>query len=134
MPKSGNVFISVRDPDKEAICDVASELLEIGFKIYTSGTYNHLKNQGIECIKINKVKDGHPHIVDMIKNNEVHLIINTTEGARSIRDSFSIRKESQNHKISLTTTVSGAKAFCKAIKFIDDFDAMDLKKRHKAIQ
>ncbi len=135
LPKSGNVFISVRDPDKEAICDVASELLEIGFKIYaTSGTYNHLKNQGIECIKINKVKDGHPHIVDMIKNKEVHLIINTTEGARSIRDSFSIRKESQNHKISLTTTVSGAKAFCKAIKFIDDFDAMDLKKRHKAIQ
>ena len=134
LPKTGNVFISVRDHDKESINDVALELIEIGFKIFaTSGTYLHLKKSGIECSKINKVKDGHPHIVDMIKNNEVHLIINTTEGARSIKDSFSIRKEAQNHKISLTTTISGAKAFCKAIKFIDDFDALDLKQRHKSI-
>ena len=134
LPKTGNVFISVRDHDKEPICDVALELIDLGFKIYaTSGTYLHLKNSGVDCLKINKVKDGHPHIVDMIKNNEVHLIINTTEGARSIKDSFSIRKEAQNHKISLTTTVSGAKAFCKAIKFIDDFDALDLKQRHESI-
>ncbi len=134
LPKEGNVFISVRDHDKEPICEVASELIDMGFKIYaTSGTYNFLIDAGIACSKINKVKDGHPHIVDMIKNNEVHLIINTTEGARSIKDSFSIRKEAQNHKISLTTTVSGAKAFCKAIKFIDDFGAQDLKQRHESI-
>jgi len=134
LPKEGNVFISVRDHDKEPICEVASELIDMGFKIYaTSGTFNYLANAGIACSKINKVKDGHPHIVDMIKNNEVHLIINTTEGARSIKDSFSIRKEAQNHKISLTTTVSGAKAFCKAIKFIDDFGAQDLKQRHRSI-
>jgi len=134
LPKSGNVFISVRDHDKEPMCEVALELIDMGFTIYaTSGTYLHLKNSGVDCLKINKVKDGHPHIVDMIKNNEVHLIINTTEGARSIKDSFSIRKEAQNHKISLTTTVSGAKAFCKAIKFIDDFDAVDLKQRHESI-
>jgi carbamoyl-phosphate synthase large subunit len=134
LPKVGNVFISVRDHDKEPICEVASELIDMGFKIYaTSGTYNFLIDAGIACSKINKVKDGHPHIVDMIKNNEVHLIINTTEGARSIKDSFSIRKEAQNHKISLTTTVSGAKAFCKAIKFIDDFGAQDLKQRHESI-
>ena len=99
LPKVGNVFISVRDHDKEPICEVASELIDMGFKIYaTSGTYNFLIDAGIACSKINKVKDGHPHIVDMIKNNEVHLIINTTEGARSIKDSFSIRKEAQNHK------------------------------------
>jgi len=134
LPKSGNVFISVRDHDKDAICEVARELIDMGFSIYaTSGTYIHLKDSEIACSKINKVKDGHPHIVDMIKNNEVHLIINTTEGARSIKDSFSIRKEAQNHKISLTTTVSGAKAFCKAIKFIDDFDALDLKQRHESL-
>ena len=134
LPKEGNVFISVRDHDKEPICEVASELISIGFKVFaTSGTYNHLIQNAIKCCKINKVKDGHPHIVDMIKNNEVHLIINTTEGARSIKDSFSIRKEAQNHKISLTTTVSGAKAFCKAIKFIDDFGAQDLKQRHDSI-
>ena len=134
LPKTGNVFISVRDHDKESICEVALELIEMGFNICaTSGTYLHLKESGVLCSKINKVKDGHPHIVDMIKNNEVHLIINTTEGARSIKDSFSIRKEAQNHKISLTTTVSGAKAFCKAIRFIDDFDAVDLKQRHQSL-
>tara|TARA_B100000676_G_scaffold294834_1_gene333272 strand:- start:1601 stop:4828 length:3228 start_codon:yes stop_codon:yes gene_type:complete len=134
LPKEGNVFISVRDHDKEPICEVASELIDMGFHVYaTSGTFNYLVGAGVNCVKINKVKDGHPHIVDMIKNNEVHLIINTTEGARSIKDSFSIRKEAQNHKISLTTTVSGAKAFCKAIKFIDDFDAQDLKQRHNSI-
>ena len=134
LPKTGNVFISVRDHDKEPICEVAAELINMGFDIYaTSGTYLHLKESGVSCTKINKVKDGHPHIVDMIKNNEVHLIINTTEGARSIKDSFSIRKEAQNHKISLTTTVSGAKAFCRAIKFIDDFDAVDLKLRHESL-
>jgi len=134
LPKTGNVFISVRDHDKESICEVALELIEMGFNICaTSGTYLHLKESGVLCSKINKVKDGHPHIVDMIKNNEVHLIINTTEGARSIKDSFSIRKEAQNHKISLTTTISGAKAFCKAIRFIDDFDAVDLKQRHESL-
>ena len=80
LPKSGNVFISVRDHDKQPICEVASELISMGFKIFaTSGTFNHLVSEGIKCYKINKVKDGHPHIVDMIKNNEVHLIINTTE-------------------------------------------------------
>ena len=134
LPKTGNVLISVRDHDKEPICEVAAELINMGFDIYaTSGTYLRLKESGVSCTKINKVKDGHPHIVDMIKNNEVHLIINTTEGVRSIKDSFSIRKEAQNHKISLTTTVSGAKAFCKAIKFIDDFDAVDLKLRHESL-
>ena len=134
LPKTGNVFISVRDHDKKPICDVASELISMGFKIFaTSGTFNHLIESGVDCTRINKVKDGHPHIVDMIKNNEVHLIINTTEGARSIKDSFSIRKEAQNHKISLTTTVSGAKAFCKAIKFIDDFGVQDLKERHELL-
>jgi carbamoyl-phosphate synthase large subunit len=134
LPKTGNVFISVRDHDKESICEVALELIEMGFNICaTSGTYLHLKESGVLCSKINKVKDGHPHIVDMIKNNEVHLIINTTEGARSIKDSFSIRKEAQNYKISLTTTISGAKAFCKAIRFIDDFDAVDLKQRHQSL-
>ena len=69
----------------------------------------------------------------MIKNGDVHLIINTTEGARSIRDSFSIRKEANNYNVCLTTTISGAKAFCKAILFIDNFDATDIQSLHKTI-
>ena len=82
---------------------------------------------------MNKVKEGQPHIVDMIKNDDVHLIINTTEGARSIKDSFSIRKEANNNNVCLTTTISGAKAFCKAILFIDNFDATDIQSRHDTI-
>jgi carbamoyl-phosphate synthase large subunit len=69
----------------------------------------------------------------MIKNGDVHLIINTTEGARSIKDSFSIRKEANNNNVCLTTTVSGAKAFCKAILFIDNFDAIDIQSLHNTI-
>ena len=134
LPKTGNVFISVRDKDKEPVCDVAKELIKIGFNLFaTRGTQVHLEKKGIKCERINKVKQGHPHIVDMIKNGNVHLIINTTEGALSIKDSFSIRKEANNHNVCLTTTISGAKAFCKAILFIDNFDALDIQSRHSSI-
>ena len=134
LPKTGNVFISVRDKDKEPVCDVAKELIKIGFNLFaTRGTQVYLEKKGIKCVRINKVKQGHPHIVDMIKNGNVHLIINTTEGALSIKDSFSIRKEANNHNVCLTTTISGAKAFCKAILFIDNFDALDIQSRHASI-
>ena len=134
LPKTGNVFISVRDKDKEPVCDVAKELIKIGFNLFaTRGTQVYLEKNGIKCERINKVKQGHPHIVDMIKNGNVHLIINTTEGALSIKDSFSIRKEANNHNVCLTTTISGAKAFCKAILFIDNFDALDIQSRHASI-
>ena len=134
LPKAGNVFLSVRDKDKSAICDIAKDLIAIGFNLYaTRGTQEYLEEKNIKCNKVNKVKEGQPHIVDMIKNGEVHLIINTTEGARSIKDSFSIRKEANNNNVCLTTTISGAKAFCKAILFIDNFDATDIQSRHDTI-
>ena len=134
LPKAGNVFLSVRDKDKSAICGIAKDLIAIGFNLYaTRGTQEYLEEKNIKCNKVNKVKEGQPHIVDMIKNGEVHLIINTTEGARSIKDSFSIRKEANNNNVCLTTTISGAKAFCKAILFIDNFDATDIQSRHDTI-
>mgnify|MGYP001291530354 FL=1 len=134
LPKTGNVFLSVRDKDKSAICGIATDLIDIGFNLYaTRGTQEYLEKNNIKCSKVNKVKEGQPHIVDMIKNGEVHLIINTTEGARSIKDSFSIRKEANNNNVCLTTTISGAKAFCKAILFIDNFDATDIQSRHDTI-
>ena len=134
LPKSGNVFLSVRDKDKPAVCEIAKDLQKIGFQLFaTKGTQKYLDDNGIECNRINKVKEGQPHIVDMIKNGDVHLIINTTEGARSINDSFSIRKEANNYNVCLTTTISGAKAFCKAILFIDNFDATDIQSLHKTI-
>ncbi len=134
LPKTGNVFLSVRDKDKSAICGIAKDLIDIGFNLYaTRGTQEYLEDKNIKCNKVNKVKAGQPHIVDMIKNGEVHLIINTTEGARSIKDSFSIRKEANNNNVCLTTTISGAKAFCKAMLFIDNFDATDIQSRHDTI-
>ena len=132
LPKSGNVFLSVRDKDKAAVCDIARDLKKIGFELFaTKGTQLYLDENNIYCLRVNKVKEGQPHIVDMIKNGDVHLIINTTEGARSINDSFSIRKEANNYNVCLTTTISGAKAFCKAILFIDNFDATDIQSLHK---
>ena len=134
LPKTGNVFLSVRDKDKEAICDIAKDLKEIGFKLFaTRGTQIFLQKNNITCERVNKVKEGQPHVVDMIKNSEVHLIINTTEGARSIKDSFSIRKEANNNNVCLTTTISGAKAFCKAILFIDNFNATDIQTLHNTL-
>jgi carbamoyl-phosphate synthase large subunit len=134
LPKSGNVFLSVRDKDKPAVCDIARDLKKIGFELFgTKGTQLYLDENNIKCQRVNKVKEGQPHIVDMIKNGDVHLIINTTEGARSINDSFSIRKEANNYNVCLTTTISGAKAFCKAILFIDNFDATDIQSLHKNI-
>ena len=134
LPKTGFVFLSVRDKDKPAICGIAIDLINIGFNLYaTRRTQEYLEKNNIKCNKVNKVKEGQPHIVDMIKNGEVHLIINTTEGARSIKDSFSIRKEANNNNVCLTTTISGAKAFCKAILFIDNFDATDIQSRHDTI-
>ena len=134
LPKSGNVFLSVRDKDKPAVCEIAKDLKKIGFELFaTKGTQTFLEDNNINCHRINKVKEGQPHIVDMIKNGDVHLIINTTEGARSIKDSFSIRKEANNYNVCLTTTISGAKAFCKAILFIDNFDATDIQSLHKTI-
>jgi carbamoyl-phosphate synthase large subunit len=134
LPKTGNVFLSVRDKDKSSICSIAKDLIDIGFNLYaTRGTQEYLEEKNIKCNKVNKVKEGQPHIVDMIKNGEVHLIINTTEGARSIKDSFSIRKEANNNNVCLTTTISGAKAFCKAILFIDNFDVTDIQSRHDTI-
>jgi len=134
LPKSGNVFMSVRDKDKPILCDIAKDLQNIGFELFaTRGTQTYLEDKNIRCNRVNKVKEGQPHIVDMIKNGDVHLIINTTEGVRSIKDSFSIRKEANNYNVCLTTTISGAKAFCKAILFIDNFDATDIQSRHKTI-
>ena len=107
--------------------------------LVTGGTGNlgsELKKNIPDCycptrsdLDITKKED----VVNFFQNNEIDLIINTTEGARSIKDSFSIRQEAQNNNISLTTTVSGAKAFCKAILFIDNFDATDIQSRHRGL-
>ena len=121
LPTSGRAFISVRDSDKKAIAPVARELAYAGFELVaTGGTKEALLAALIPCERINKVTEGSPHIVDQIKNDMIDLIINTTEGKQSISDSFSIRRESLNHKVTYFTTVAGAQAVANALSDIKE--------------
>lgn len=117
LPQGGTAFISVRETDKPSALAVAKDLRDLGFKLLaTRGTARVLVEAGIEVQVINKVKEGRPHIVDRIKNRDVHLIINTTEGTQAVADSFQIRRESLQNKVSYTTTIAGASAICMALK------------------
>ncbi|MCW5731355.1 MAG: carbamoyl-phosphate synthase large subunit, partial [Alphaproteobacteria bacterium] len=116
LPSSGTVFISVRDRDKPAIAEAARELIAMGFEIVaTRGTARLLAEAGLAVAEVNKVMEGRPHIVDKMKNGEVHLVFNTTEGAQAIRDSFQLRRTALTQRIPYYTTVAGAKAAVKAI-------------------
>jgi carbamoyl-phosphate synthase large subunit len=116
LPTEGCVFISVKDSDKAAMVEPARTLLEMGFRILaTGGTAAHLQRSGLAVHHINKVAEGRPHIVDAMKNGEVQLVFNTTEGAQSYRDSYSIRRTALTQNIPYYTTVSGAKASIQAI-------------------
>jgi carbamoyl-phosphate synthase large subunit len=121
LPASGKAFISVREGDKAAVIPVARALVDAGFEIVaTRGTARALEESGVCCEKINKVEEGRPHIVDAIKNDEIDLIINTTEGKQAIADSFSIRRETLNHKVTYFTTIAGAQAMVYALEKLDD--------------
>ncbi len=117
IPLSGQIFISLKDKDKPAAVSIVKKLLELGFPVIaTRGTAQYLKEQGLEVEVINKVNEGRPHIVDLIKNKEVHFVINTVSGAQAQRDSFSIRQSALQYKIPFTTTISGAVSAVKAIE------------------
>ncbi|HEY9216258.1 MAG TPA: carbamoyl phosphate synthase large subunit, partial [Ancylobacter sp.] len=117
VPKSGTVFISVRDQDKARIVDTARLLISLGFKVMaTSGTQRFLADNDIVSTKINKVLEGRPHIVDAIKNGDVQLVFNTTEGAQALHDSRSLRRAALLHKVPYYTTLSGAIAASRGIK------------------
>jgi carbamoyl-phosphate synthase large subunit len=116
IPTSGNVFISVKHPDKPAIVPVARRLVELGFNILaTRGTAQHLSDQGLACTPINKISEGRPHIHDKIQDKEVQWIINTSMGTRTTEDSYIIRRAALNFHLPYTTTVAGANAMVQAI-------------------
>lgn len=118
--KRRRAFLSVRDVDKALIGDVGRRLVDLGFEIVaTQGTASVLSAAGIPCKRVFKVAEGRPHIVDMIKNNDIDFIVNTVEGTLAIADSFSIRRNALQHKVSYTTTLSGAQAACLAMKYED---------------
>ncbi len=117
VPVGGKVFVSVRDKDKARILDTISKLQRLGFSVVaTSGTARYLTEQGITCTKVNKVLEGRPHIVDAIKNNEIALVFNTTEGAQALTDSRSLRQAALINKVPYYTTLAGAIAATDGIE------------------
>ncbi|MBS0200756.1 MAG: carbamoyl-phosphate synthase large subunit [Proteobacteria bacterium] len=134
-PKPGKAFVSVRDPDKQRVVAVAKELVKRGFELVaTRGTQKFLAEQEIECALVNKVTEGRPHVVDLIKNGEITYIVNTTEGKQAINDSFSIRREALQHRVTYSTTVSGAKALLHSLDFRDSGPVWSLQELHRELQ
>src|SRR5690606_10877308 len=117
LPTSGTAFVSVKDSDKDRVLAPVRDLVEMGFRIIaTRGTKRHLEQHGIPCEHINKVLEGRPHIVDAMKNGEVAIVFNTTEGARALADSKDIRRTALLNHIPYYTTLAGAIAVTKAIR------------------
>jgi len=120
LPPRGKALLSVRDADKPRLVRVAQDLHGLGFALCGTGrSAEVVRGSGIPCEQVNKVKDGRPHVVDMIKNQEISFIVNTTEGAQAIADSAAIRRAALQHKVSYTTTMAGAEATCLALKQVD---------------
>ncbi|HYQ38115.1 MAG TPA: carbamoyl-phosphate synthase large subunit [Pseudomonas sp.] len=135
LPTGGTAFISVREDDKPFVAQVARDLIGLGFEVVaTAGTAKVIEAAGLPVRRVNKVTEGRPHVVDMIKNDEVTLIINTTEGRQSIADSFSIRRNALQHKICITTTIAGGQAVCEALKFGPEKTVRRLQDLHAGIK
>ena len=117
LPLKGNLFVSVKNEDKQSVYQHVKNLKKLGFKISaTKGTAKFLKQKNIECLLIKKVKEGSPNIVSFINEKKINLIFNTTEGASAIKDSFTLRRSAINNKVPYYTTMAGAKAVVEAIK------------------
>jgi len=134
LPTSGKAFLSVRNTDKQSIVEIGQALINIGFSLVaTNGTAKALEDAGMKCERVNKVMQGRPHIVDMIKNDEITLIINTTENTQAIADSATIRSNALQHKVTYTTTISGGRAFCTAMNQDCTKNVYSIQKLHKDI-
>ncbi|MGB1885003.1 MAG: carbamoyl-phosphate synthase large subunit, partial [Gammaproteobacteria bacterium] len=135
LPDNGTAFISVRDEDKPATVDLARGLQDQGFKLLaTDGTAALLRDAGVSCERVNKVAQGQPNIVDLIKSDEVDLIINTTSGKQSIADSYSLRASALNRQVAYTTTIAGATAAVMALNGRADTDIRRLQELHQEYQ
>jgi carbamoyl-phosphate synthase large subunit len=134
LPTEGVALLSVRDRDKAGAIELAKILVGHGFEIVgTHGTAEHLNKAGVKCRRINKVGEGRPHIVDMIKNAEFALIVNTTEGKQAIQESLSIRAEAVRRNVTYYTTLGAAVATCTALQHMDECDVNRLQDLHKEV-
>ncbi|MCK0155365.1 carbamoyl-phosphate synthase large subunit [Alcanivorax sp. S6407] len=135
LPEKGTAFISVREVDKPAAVSVARMLIERGFDLVaTRGTAKVIAEAGLAVKEVNKVLEGRPHIVDMIKNDQIALIVNTTEGKQAIRDSFAIRRSALQHKVFYTTTITAAHAVCQALGISGEIEVRRLQDLHAEMQ
>src|SRR5437588_161946 len=131
LPRKGVCFISVRDRDKEPCIALARKLIERGFELLaTEGTARALSAAQVPCRRVNKVREGRPHIVDMIKNDEIDLIVNTTEGKQAIRESNSIRREAVHRRVTYYTTLAAGLATCEALDHLDEVEVNRLQDLH----
>ncbi|MBT8138004.1 MAG: carbamoyl-phosphate synthase large subunit [Gammaproteobacteria bacterium] len=134
LPLQGAALLSVRDRDKPAAIELGRLLVSRGFElIATHGTAQALAEAGLRCRGANKVREGRPHIVDMIKNNEIDLIVNTTEGKQAISESDSIRRQAVHNKVTYYTTITAAIATCRALDYIDTADVNRLQDMHREL-
>ncbi|CAA0101514.1 Carbamoyl-phosphate synthase large chain [BD1-7 clade bacterium] len=135
IPNSGTAFISVRDVDKVAVIGVARQLIDQGYQLVaTRGTAKTIREAGMPVENINKVTEGRPHVVDAIKNGEIDLIVNTTEGRQAISDSSAIRRSALAKQICYTTTLAGADAICKAMAFGEEREVRRLQDLHERVK
>ncbi len=131
IPSSGSAFLSVRERDKNSIAELAKKLLDLDFRLVaTKGTAAIIQQAGLEVECVNKVKEGRPHIVDMIKSDKINLIVNTTEGRQAISDSSTIRSSAEQHRVYYTTTMAGGNAVCEALEFAGDIKVRSLQELH----
>ena len=132
LARSGTCLLSVRDRDKPQVVDLARKLLQRGFELVaTSGTATAIREAGLNCREVNKVREGRPHCVDMIKNGEIVLIVNTTEGKQAVRESHSIRREAVQRRVTYYTTLAAARASCEALDSLDEVDVNRLQDLHQ---
>jgi len=134
LPTKGMAFISVRKEDHEKIVDVAQSLNKLGFSLAaTKGTAKILTQNNLDVQYVNKVAEGRPHIVDMIKNDEIDFIVNITEDKQAIIDSYEIRRNALQNKITYYTTLAGAKAACVGMSYTDEISVSSLQNLHKTV-
>jgi carbamoyl-phosphate synthase large subunit len=132
LPRSGTCFLSVRERDKAGVVQLARRLTERGFDLVaTEGTAAVITAAGISVRKVNKVREGRPHCVDMIKNGEIVLIVNTTEGKQAVQESHSIRREAVQRRVTYYTTLAAALATCEALDSLDQVDVNRLQDLHQ---
>ncbi|GAB5499251.1 MAG: carbamoyl-phosphate synthase large subunit [Pseudohongiellaceae bacterium] len=128
---SGTAFISVRDADKGSVVEVAQKLCKLGYNLVaTRGTAKIIEDAGLTVKPVNKVAEGRPHIVDMLKNDEIQLVFNTTEGKQAIADSSQIRRTALRHDVFCTTTIAGALAVCEALEFGNNMSVYTIQDLH----